>query len=85
MFNVSDSPGLTVSEVAGGVGAVTQCGEMFDCLPAVAAAFKHTKLSPSGGLEETAGQEAVGETLQFEEFRLFLQNLRQYFLFCQVI
>ena len=100
LFNVSDSVGgLTLSEVASGVGMVTQCEEMFDCYPAVAAAFKHTKLTAKEGLEEekadpteaTADKEEVQastgnaeNTLQFVEFPMFLRNLRQYFLFCQV-
>ena len=101
MFNVSDSAGLTLPEVASGVGLVTQCEEMFDCYPAVAAAFKHTKLTARDGLEEerteptedtaAPGKEEVkastrndDKNLQFDEFRMFLQNLRQYFLFCQV-
>ena len=93
MFNVSDSAGLTLPEVASGVGLVTQCEEMFDCYPAVAAAFKHTKLTARDGLEEDTAaldkEEVKASTnadknLQFDEFRMFLQNLRQYFLFCQV-
>ena len=101
MFNVSDSAGLTVSEVAGGVAVVTQSEEMFDCRPAVATAFKFTKLTANDGLEEEKTQPTENtavkdkeevkastrnaeKTLQFDEFRTFLKNLRQYFLFCQV-
>ena len=103
MFNVSDSSGLTVSELAGGVELVTQCGEIFDCHPAVETAFTFTKLAAKDGQEEetteptenTAVKEEeevkasttrnAEKTLQFDEFQIFLQYLRQYFLFCKVI
>lgn len=98
MFNVSDSAELTVSELAGGVELVTQCGEIFDCHPAVETAFKFTKLAARDGLEgettELTENTAVNDEeevknpekiLKFDEFRMFLQNIRQYFLFCEVI
>ena len=101
MFKLTDSAGLTLSELAGGVAAVTQSQEMFDCLPAVATAFKFTKLTAKDGLEEEqteptentadkdkeeveASARKAENTLYFDEFRMFLLNLRQYFLFCQV-
>ena len=69
---------------------------MFDCYPAVSAAFKHTKMRAEVNLEEEKSQPAedtaevdkeegkatkrnVENTLQFVEFRKFLQNLRLYF------
>ena len=103
MFNVSDSAGLTVFEVASGVEVVTQCGEIFDCLPAVETSFKFTKLAAKDGLGEETSQPTektavkdeeeveasttrkAEKTLKFDEFRMFLQNLKQYFLFCKVI
>ena len=91
-----------------------QSEEMFDCLPAVRAAFHFTKVFYNNGVdeeeeaerrakeekekqEENTGAKEEGDedvikvptrkvekTLEMDEFRLFLQTLRQYYLYCQV-
>lgn len=109
LFNISDSKTLTIFELESGVMRVTQSEELFDCLPAVRAAFHFTKVFFNNGVdeEEEAEKKAkeeqensksneenevikapiqkVEKTLEFFEFRLFLQTLRQYYLYCQVI
>ena len=110
MFNISDSKTLTIFELESGVMRVTQSEELFDCLPAVRAAFHFTKVFFNNGVdeEEEAEKKAkeeqeknksneevdevikaptrkVEKTLEFFEFRLFLQTLRQYYLYCQVM
>ena len=107
LFNISDSKTLTIFELEGGVMRVTQSEELFDCLPAVRAAFHFTKVFFNNGVdeEEEAEKKAkeeqeksneevevikaptrkVEKTLEFFEFRLFLQTLRQYYLYCQVM
>ena len=92
----------------------SQSEEMFDCLPAVRAAFHFTKVFYNNGVdeeeeaerrakeekekqEENTGAKEEGDedvikvptrkvekTLEMDEFRLFLQTLRQYYLYCQV-
>ena len=92
----------------------SQSEEMFDCLPAVRAAFHFTKVFYNNGVdeeeeaekrakeekekqEENTGTKEEGDedvikvptrkvekTLEMDEFRLFLQTLRQYYLYCQV-
>ena len=93
---------------------VTQCQDLFDCLPAVRAAFLFTKvffnsevckveevesleIEPNENIEEDITNSTVEEKnslettskveekLEFHEFRMFLQALRLYFLYCQVI
>ena len=110
LFNISDSKTLTIFELESGVMRVTQSEELFDCLPAVRAAFHFTKVFFNNGVdeEEEAEKKAkeeqeknktneevdevikaptrkVEKTLEFFEFRLFLQTLRQYYLYCQVM
>ena len=109
LFNISDSKTLTIFELENGVTRVTQSEELFDCLPAVRAAFHFTKVFYNNGVDEeeeaekkakeeqernTSNEEVevikaptrkVEKTLEFFEFRVFLQTLRQYYLYCQVM
>ena len=112
LFNISDTKTLTLYDLEKGVTTVTQSEELFDCLPAVRAAFHYTKVFFNNGIdeeeeaekkakEEEAQKEKNGKkedleevikaplpkvekTLEFPEFRMFLQSLRQYYLYCQV-
>ena len=112
LFNISDTKTLTLYDLEKGVTTVTQSEELFDCLPAVRAAFHYTKVFFNNGVdeeeeaekkakEEEAQKEKSGKkddieevikaplpkvekTLEFPEFRMFLQSLRQYYLYCQV-
>ena len=100
LFNVNDSASLTLYDLERGVATVTQTEEFFDCLPAARAAFKYAKVFSNKGVDEEeerkkeAEQEGddipaptriVEKTLELEEFRVFLQALRQYFIYCQII
>ena len=98
LFNVSDSASLTLYDLERGVATATQSEEFFDCLPAVRAAFKYAKVFYNNGVDEDAKKDEdeeeeatvtvttkkVEKTLAFDEFRVFLQALRQYFIYCQV-
>ena len=109
LFNISDSKNLTLYDLEKGVSTVTQSEELFDCLPAVRAAFHFTKVFYNNGVdeEEEAEKKAkeeekknsnnesnvevikapirkVEKTIEFDEFRMFLQSLRIYYLYCQV-
>ena len=106
LFNISDTKDLTLYDLEKGVSTVTQSEELFDCLPAVRAAFHFTKVFYNNGVdeEEEAEKKAkeeenekkddevikaptrkVEKTIEFHEFRIFLQTLRQYYLYCQVV
>ena len=77
---------------------MTQSEEFFDCLPAARAAFDYAKVFSNKGVdeEEEKKKEAekdenekalsrkVEKTLVFDEFKVFLQALRQYFVYCEV-
>merc|ERR1739848_183486 len=61
------------AEVDKGMRDVLQCDELFDCKQAVNRAFHFAK-------NKSTGENKHGEDLlEFREFRLFLQTLRQYF------
>ena len=98
LFNINDFTNLY--DLDKGVATVTQTEEFFDCLPAARAAFNYAKVFSNKGVDEEeerkkeAEQEGddiiaptrkVEKTLEFEEFRVFLQTLRQYFIYCQII
>ena len=98
LFNVFDSASLTLYDLERGVANVTQSEEFFDCLPAARAAFDYAKVFSNKGVdeEEEKKKEAekdenekalsrkVEKTLVFDEFKVFLQALRQYFVYCEV-
>lgn len=95
LFNVSDSASLTLYDLERGVANVTQSEEFFDCLPAARAAFDYAKVFSNKGVDEEEEKEKeadnekalsrkVEKTLVFDEFKVFLQALRQYFVYCEV-
>jgi len=79
LFNQFDPNGngyLSLAEVDKGMLDVLQCETLFDCKPAVMRAFQFAKDKHPGS--------SVGEHyIEFREFRLFLQSLRQYFEYYQ--
>lgn len=56
---------------------VLKCDELFDCKDAVNRSFHFAKKASTG--EDKHG----ADFLEFREFRLFLQTLREYFEFYQ--
>ena len=59
-----------------GVRDVIRVGELFDCRPAINRAFHHCKAVGQG-----KGRDH--QLIEFPEFRLFLQSLRQFFEYYQ--
>ena len=89
MINVNDSNGLTVNQLESGMATVTRTEDFFDSLPAIQEAFKFTKIisNYADGQEQEEDTEATmkdSKTLSFDEFRVFLRILRQYYDYCQV-
>lgn len=72
-----DSVSGLLSQVDKGIRDVLACEELFDCKPAVNRAFHFAK-------NKSQGDDKYGpDYLEFREFRLFLQSLRQYFEYYQ--
>ena len=89
LINVDDLPGLTVNQLESGMATVTRSEDFFDCFPAVKQAYKTTKdisREPIAEQDNDADDEKSkgSRMLDFEEFKTFLQILRQYYIFCQV-
>ena len=90
LINVDDLPGLTVNQLESGMATVTRSEDFFDCFPAVQQAYKTTKdisREPVTAEQDNDGEDEKSKgsgMLDFEEFKTFLQILRQYYIFCQV-
>ena len=85
---MNDCPGLRVSELESGMATVTRTEDFFDSLPAVQQAFRFTKIISTEGEDQdrdNEGKPKIDPTLDFDEFRLFLMILRQYYSYCQVV
>jgi len=68
---------VSLAEITKGVRDVLKVGDLFDCRPAINRAFHHCKNVAKGKNKEG------DELLEFPEFRLFLQSLRQFFEYYQ--
>jgi len=75
-FDPNGNGYLSLAEVDKGVRDVLQSDELFDCKPAINRAFHFAK-----GKAKTEGHGP--DYIEFSEFRLFLQTLRQYFEYYQ--
>ena len=93
IMDLDDSLSLSMYELEKGIAVFTRSEEWFDCFPAVQTAFKHTKgldISDEGDekvkdneLEGTCGKADI--PLFYSEFQDFLRNLKQYYIYCQVV
>jgi len=80
LFNQFDPNGngyLSLAEVDKGMRDVLQSDELFDCKQAVNRAFHFAKNKSQGDSKHG------DDLLEFREFRLFLQTLRQFFEYYQ--
>jgi len=68
---------LSLAEVTKGVRDVIAVDELFDAIPAINRSFHHVKAVSKA--ENSHGDDFI----QFSEFRLFLQTLRQFFEYFQ--
>ena len=76
-FDPNGNGFLSLAEVDKGVRDVLQSDELFDCKPALNRAFHFAK-------DKSQGESEHGpDYIEFREFRLFLQTLRQYFEYYQ--
>jgi len=76
-FDVNSNGYLSLAEVDKAVRDVLQSDDLFDCKDAVNASFHHAKKASPG--ESKHGDDFI----EFREFRLFFQTLRQYFEYFQ--
>ena len=93
IMDLDDSLSLSMYELEKGIAVFTRSEEWFDCYPAVQTAFKHTKgldISDEGDnedkdkeLEDTCKEADI--PLFYSEFQEFLRNLKQYYIYCQVV
>ena len=93
IMDLDDSLSLSMYELEKGIAVFTRSEEWFDCYPAVQTAFKHTKgldISDEGDdedkdkeLEDTCEEADI--PLFYSEFQDFLRNLKQYYIYCQVV
>ena len=93
IMDLDDSLSLSMYELEKGIAVFTRSEEWFDCYPAVQTAFKHTKgldISDEGDdedkdkeLEDTCEETDI--PLFYSEFQDFLRNLKQYYIYCQVV
>ena len=72
-----------------GMATVTRSDDFFDCHPAIQSAFKFTKMVTKGpsvisheGIQNA--EKVLDNYLEFDEFKIFLNVLRQYYVYCQV-
>merc|ERR1711893_370762 len=72
-FDVNGNGYLSLAEVTKGVRDVIAVDELFDAIPAINRSFHHTKNVSKSDNKHGA------EYIEFPEFRLFLQTLRQFF------
>ena len=70
------------------MATVTRSDDFFDCHPAIQSAFKFTKFVTKGprviSREGEHGEKVLDNYLEFDEFKIFLNILRQYYFYCQV-
>jgi len=71
-FDVNSNGHVSLAEVDKGMRDVLGSDDLFDCKDAVNAAFHYAK-------KVAPGDKIEGDYIQFKEFRIFLQTLRQYF------
>lgn len=93
LMDLDDSLSMSLSELEKGISTITQSADYFDCYPAIMTAFEYTK-NFSIKLQELEEDENANEFeeedeekkeyLEYKDFGLFLQGLRQYYIFCQV-
>jgi len=76
-FDVNSNGYLSLAEVDKAVRDVLACDDLFDCKDAVNASFHYAKKASPG--ESKHGDDFI----EFREFRLFFQTLRQYFEYYQ--
>ena len=99
LMDLDDSLSMTLFELEKGIATISQSEELFDCFPAVNAAYDFTKSYNNIGKcldenDENENQEniddyqgkGVGEKkLEYGEFAIFLHALTQYYSYCQVL
>ena len=94
LMDLDDSLSMTIFELEKGIATITQSEELFDCYPAINAAFAFTKLYSKQGqeLDENENEEELDnapaekdDTLEYKEFGMFLHALKQYYVYCQVL
>jgi len=76
-FDVNGNGFLSLAEVTKGVRDVLAVDELFDAIPAINRSFHHVKAVGTG--DNPHGDDFV----EFREFRLLLQTLRQFFEYYQ--
>ena len=76
-MDVNGNGFLSLAEVTKGVRDVIAVDELFDAVPAINRSFHHSKNVASGPSEHG------DDYIEFREFRLFLQTLRQFFEYYQ--
>ena len=93
-MDLDDSLSLSLYEVRTGIATLSQSEDLFDCFPAINAAFDYTKSFSNQGkeIDENENEEELDNTLveeedknlEYHEFAIFLHALRQYYSYCQV-
>jgi len=76
-IDCNDNGFVSLAEVTRGVRDVINVDELFECRPAINAAFHHCK-----SISKTQRRKE-DDYLEFREFRLFLKTLRQFFEYYQ--
>merc|ERR1712184_30346 len=71
-FDVNGNGFLSLAEVTKGIRDVIAVDELFDAIPAINRSFHHVK-----NVSKTPNEHGP-DFIEFREFRLFLQTLRQY-------
>merc|ERR1711923_605673 len=76
-FDVNGNGFLSLAEVTKGIRDEIAVDELFDAIPAINRSFHHVK-----NVSKTPSEHGP-DFIEFREFRLFLQTLRQYFEYYQ--
>merc|ERR1739844_843979 len=76
-IDVNGNGFLSLAEVTKGVRDVIAVDELFDAIPAINRSFHHCKAVSK------SSNEKGDDYIEFKEFRLFLQTLRQFFEYYQ--
>merc|ERR1712110_342528 len=76
-MDVNGNGFLSLAEVTKGVRDVIAVDELFDAIPAINRSFHHCKAVSK------SSNEKGDDYIEFKEFRLFLQTLRQFFEYYQ--
>ena len=91
MMDLDDSLSMTIFELEKGIATITQSEELFDCFPAINAAYAFTKSYSKQGQELDENEEELDnppeedDTLEYKEFGMFLHALKQYYIYCKVL